>query len=66
MEVKAKKREDGMVVVEAMIILPIAILSVVLLLYLSLYLFQRANLQAGLEISVYRIRKKPDSEWKFI
>ena len=52
MEEKAKRREDGMVVVEAMIILPIAILSVVLLLYLSLYLFQKANLQAGLETTL--------------
>lgn len=47
-----EKREKGAVEVEATIILPIAILSVVLLLYLSLFLFQRANLQACLETAV--------------
>lgn len=45
-------KECGLVVVEATIILPIAILSVILLLYLSLFLFQRANLQACLETSL--------------
>lgn len=38
--------------VEAMIILPIAVLSVAFLLYLSLFLFQRANLQTALETSI--------------
>ena len=47
-----KKEERGSVEVEAIIILPIAILSVVLLLYLSLFMFQRANLQAGLETTL--------------
>lgn len=46
------KSECGLVVVEATIILPIAILSVILLLYLSLFLFQRANLQACLETTL--------------
>lgn len=46
------KKESGGVEVEATIILPIAILSVILLLYLALFLFQRANLQACLETSV--------------
>lgn len=46
------KNESGSVEVEATIILPIAVLSVVLLLYLSLFLFQRANLQACLETSL--------------
>ena len=46
------KKESGSVEVEATIILPIAVLSVVLLLYLSLFLFQRANLQACLETSL--------------
>lgn len=43
------REEKGSVEVEATIILPIAILSVVLLLYLSLFMYQRANLQASLE-----------------
>lgn len=46
---KREQKEQGAVEVEATIILPIAILSVILLLYLSLFLFQRANLQACLE-----------------
>ena len=48
----AKKGEQGMVAVEAVVILPLAVLSIVLLLYLSLFLFQRANLQAALETCV--------------
>jgi len=52
MQKKCTKKEYGMVVVEATILLPIAILSVILLLYLSLFLFQRANLQACLETSL--------------
>ncbi len=44
-----KKKEYGAIEVEATVILPIAILCVILLLYLSLFLFQRANLQATLE-----------------
>lgn len=46
------RREWGAVEVEATIILPIVILSVVMLLYLSLFLYQRANLQAGLETAL--------------
>lgn len=52
MQKYAEKREKGSVEVEATIILPIAILSVVMLLYLSLFLFQRANLQACLETTI--------------
>ena len=44
--------EQGSVAVEAVVILPLAVLSVVFLLYLSLFLFQRANLQAALETSI--------------
>ncbi len=47
-----ENKERGSVEIEAMIILPIAILSVAMLLYLSLFLFQRANLQACLETAV--------------
>ncbi len=46
------RRERGSVEVEATIILPIAILSVILLLYLSLFMFQKANLQACLETTL--------------
>lgn len=52
MKKKKKRGENGMVAVEATIILPIAILSVLLLLYLSLVMFQKANLQAGLETTL--------------
>lgn len=49
----AKRREEqGSVEVEAMILLPVAVLSTVMLLYLSLFLFQRASLQACLETSL--------------
>ena len=44
-----KEKEQGAVEVEVMVMLPVAILSVAMLLYLSLFLFQRANLQACLE-----------------
>ena len=47
-----KRKEEGAVEVEATIILPLAVLSIVFLLYLSLFLFQRANLQAALETSI--------------
>ena len=47
-----KKQEGGYVEVEAAIILPLGILSVLMLLYLSLFLFQRANLQACLETAL--------------
>lgn len=47
-----RKKERGAVEVEATVILPIAILSVILLLYLSLYMYQRANLQACLETTL--------------
>lgn len=46
------KREYGGIEVEAVFIMPIAILSTFLLLYLSLFMFQRANLQAGLETAL--------------
>lgn len=52
MQKRDKNGETGYVEVEATIILPVAILSVLLLLYLSLFLFQRANLQACLETSL--------------
>lgn len=52
MRIRRENRESGTAEVEAIIILPIAILSVVMLLYLSLFLFQRANLQACLESSL--------------
>ena len=45
-------RNQGSVEVEAAVILPIGCLSVFLLLYLSLFLFQRAHLQACLETSL--------------
>jgi len=46
------KKEYGGIEVEAVFIMPIAILSTILLLYLSLFMFQRANLQAGLETAL--------------
>ena len=49
---KSENREQGAVEVEAAVILPLACLSVFLLLYLSLFLFQRASLQACLETSL--------------
>lgn len=52
MRIRVEDKERGTAEVEAIIILPIAILSVVMLLYLSLFLFQRANLQACLESSL--------------
>jgi len=49
MQKRFTRKEAGSVEVEATFILPIAILCVFLLLYLSLLLFARANLQASLE-----------------
>lgn len=49
---KSENKEQGAVEVEAAVILPLACLSVFLLLYLSLFLFQRASLQACLETSL--------------
>lgn len=46
------KKEYGGIEVEAVFILPIAILSTILLLFLSLFMFQRANLQASLETAL--------------
>ncbi len=46
------RNQRGSAEVEAIIILPIAVLSTLLLLYLSLFLFQRAALQAALETAV--------------
>ena len=47
-----KKKERGSVEVEATFIFPIMILCIILLLYLSLIMYQRANLQATLETSL--------------
>ena len=52
MQMCGKNKERGAVEVEVTVILPIAILSVAMLLYLSLFLYQRANLQACLETSL--------------
>ncbi len=46
------KNEQGDVVVEATIILPIAILCVIFLLYTSIFICQKALLQSALETSV--------------
>lgn len=46
------KNQKGDVVVEAAVIFPAAILMVIILLYLSIILFQKANLQAGLETAL--------------
>ncbi|MBO5143913.1 MAG: hypothetical protein J6C19_00055 [Lachnospiraceae bacterium] len=46
------KNERGDVVVEATIMLPIAILCVIFLLYTSIFIFQKAILQSALETSV--------------
>ena len=51
-ENKQFQNQKGSAEVEAIFIMPIAILSVLLLLYLALFLFQRANLQAGLETAL--------------
>ena len=47
-----RPNDSGYIEVEATIILPLAILSVIMLLFLSLFLYQRANLQAGLETTL--------------
>lgn len=52
MMMKALKNQKGDVVVEAAVIFPAAILMVMILLYLSIILFQKANLQAGLEMAL--------------
>ena len=52
MMMKALKDQKGDVVVEAAVIFPAAILMVIILLYLSIILFQKANLQAGLETAL--------------
>lgn len=49
---KRNRSQSGEVVVEATIILPIAILCVILLLYISIFICQKAMLQAALETSV--------------
>ncbi len=49
---KALKNQEGDVVVEAAVIFPAAILIVIILLYLSIILFWKANLQAGLETAL--------------
>ncbi len=52
MQKRGESQERGYIVVEAAIILPLAILSALLLVYLSLFLFQRANLQSCLETAL--------------
>ena len=52
MQRQKEPNEKGYIEVEATIILPLAILSVIMLLFLSLFLYQRANLQAGLETTL--------------
>lgn len=52
MQRQKRPNESGYIEVEATIILPLAILSVIMLLFLSLFLYQRANLQAGLETTL--------------
>lgn len=52
MNKRRKKQEIGSVEVEATFIFPIMILCIILLLYLSLLMFQRANLQATLETAL--------------
>lgn len=47
-----RRKEQGHIAVEAIILLPIAVLSTLLLLYLALFLFQRASLQAALETTL--------------
>lgn len=47
-----KQQQKGAVEVEATFLFPIMILCIFLLLYLSLFLYQRANLQATLETSL--------------
>lgn len=49
---RGKNSRQGYVEVEAVVILPLAVLSTLLLLYVSLFLFQRANLQACLETAL--------------
>ena len=52
MKQRIDKNQEGMVEVEATFIFPIMILCVILLLYVSLFLYQRANLQASLETAL--------------
>lgn len=47
-----KRKEKGAIEVEATIIMPITILCILFMLYLSLIMFQRATLQATLETAV--------------
>lgn len=49
---RRRKQEKGSVEVEATFIFPIMILCIILLLYLSLIIYQRANLQATLETAL--------------
>lgn len=52
MQKQKRPKEGGYIEVEATIILPLAVLSVIMLLFLSLFLYQRASLQAGLETTL--------------
>lgn len=46
------EKQRGSVEVEAMFILPITVISVVMLIYLALFMYHRANLQEALETSL--------------
>ncbi len=48
---KLIKKQDGMVVVEATIIMPIVILCTIALYYAAIFLCQKANLQTSLEVA---------------
>lgn len=50
--IRKNRQERGAVEVEATFIFPMMILSIIFLLYLSLIMFQRANLQATLETAL--------------
>jgi len=52
MKTTKMKKQKGSVEVEATLLFPLAILCVVFLLYLSLLMFQKANLQASLETAL--------------
>ncbi len=52
MKKNAQKNEKGMVVVEAVIILPLVILSVFLLIFISLIMFEKAVMQSSLETAL--------------
>ncbi len=49
---KLWKKEDGLAIVEATILLPVCIISVIALYYVSIFLCQKANLQANLHTAL--------------